>query len=316
MKTANDPEDLQDLAIAGDGKTGGFTYDELYRWSSVFEETNGIDGAQHDDFHAISSAYGSIPLNALPYAWDLNFVNTNSDGSHEYNIVGNTKITNAITKAQLLLCNSLAKGVSNYDNTGNCSLGGYSEPITHFAENKSIFALHLLYTSEDDNEMIREMYSEFGLLPLPKYNANQLNYGTTAHDSYTLITVIDHSESSIPTKGEAISAYLQMSNAESYTNVRGFYINRIVKPKYFGTDDTNGSVSKSIQIFNIIAENIEFDFLSVYAPQLNGVLNNCWKDVITWQNDAGALSAEEAYWADQANFDSCIAEVDRWLGIS
>ena len=141
------------------------------------------------------------------------------------------------------------------------------------------------------------------------------NKTTTAHDSYTLMTVIDHSESTVPTKGEEISAYLQLSNEESITNVRGYYINKIVKPKYFGTDDTNGYVKKSIQIFDIIANNIEFDFLSVYAPQLNGVLNQCWRHVVAGYHNADASTAQEAYECDKAIYDDMLAEVDSWLGL-
>lgn len=321
-KTDDDPEDLQDLALEGydaeakKGIEGGFTYDDLYRWSSVFEETNGENGSQHDDFHAISAAFHSIPLDAFPYAWDLEYLTENADGSHSYNVVGNTKIEEAITKAQNLLDGQKSVGVCNDDDTGNCSLGGYSEPIAHFAANKSIFALHILYCNEVDNTTLREMEAEFGLLPMPKYDAEQLNYGTTAHDAYTLMTVIDHSQSSVPTKGEMVSAYLQYSTEESYTNVRGYYINRIVKPKYFGTDDTNGSVTKSIAIFNIIADNVEFTFISVYAPQLNGVLNQCWRDVVRGVHAGGATTAQGAYESEQAMYDSDIAAVDSWLGLS
>ena len=320
-KGADDPEDLQDLALEGynsvlkQGQAGGFTYDDLYRWSTVVEETNDNSGYQHDDFHAISAGFGSIPLDAFPYAWDLEYLITEADGSHSYNIVGNNKIEEAITKVQSLLDGSISQGVANNDDTGNCSLGGYSEPIAHFAADKSIFALHLLYQNEEDNTTLREMESEFGLLPMPKYDTDQIDYGTTSHDAYTLMTVIDHSKSSTPTKGEMISAYLQYSTEESYTNVRGYYINRIVKPKYFGTDDTNGSVTKSIELFNIIADNVEFTFISVYAPQLNGVLNNCWRDVVTGSHAGGATTAEGAYSSDSSTFDTMLEEVDTWLGL-
>ena len=313
----DDPEDLQDLALEGYdsvnkvGVAGGFTYDDLYRWSTVFEETNGEAGSQHDDFHAISAGYGSIPLDAFPYAWDLDYIVENADGTHSYDIVGNNKIETAITKAQNLLNGQISQGVCNDDNTERCSIGGYSEPITHFANNKSIFTLHILYNNEQDNLMLREMEAEFGLLPMPKYDEDQLDYGTTAHDAYTLMTVIDHSGSSIPTKGEEICAYLQLSTEESYTNVRGYYINRIVKPKYFGVND---SVSKSIEIFNIIADHVEFTFISIYAPQLNSVLNSCWRNVVT--GSSAATTAKDAYESDQANFDTAMAEVDTWLQLA
>ena len=307
-KTADDPEDLQDVAIKG-----YWDYEDLYRWSTVFEDNNGEDGAQHDDFYGISADFGSIPLDAFPYAWDLEYLNTEADGTHSYNIVGNQKIEEAIVKVQNLLDGGISAGVNNADNTGSCSLGGYSEPITHFANDKCIFTIHNLYATEDDNVLLRSMESEFGLLPIPKYDEDQENYGTTSHDSFTLMTVIDHSQSSVPTKGEEVSAYLQYSTEESYTNVRGYYINRIVKPKYFGTDDSNGSVSKSIQIFNMIADNVEFTFVTIYAPQLNGVLNSCWRNVVI--RTSAATTAQGAYEAEQTNFDTALEEVDAWLGL-
>ena len=316
----DDPEDLQDLALEGydeeakKGVAGGFTYDHLYRWSSVFEDINGENGNQHDDFHGISADYGSIPLDAFPYAWDLEYITENADGSHSYNVIGNSKIEEAITKVQNLLNGQISQGVCNDDNTGNCSLGGYSEPIAHFAADKSIFALHILYNNETDNTTIREMESRFGLLPMPKYDEEQEDYGTTAHDAYTLMTVIDHSNSSVPTKGEMVSAYLQYSTEESYTNVRGYYINRIVKTRYFGTDLDDSP--KSIALFNIIADNVEFTFISVYAPQLNGVLNSCWRDVVTGNHEGGATTAQGAYESDSGNYDLQIAEVDSWLGLA
>ena len=308
-RASSDPADLQDVAIAGD-----WDYDMLYRWSSVFDEINNEDGAQHDDFYGISSAFSSIPLDAFPAAWDLEFIKKEADGSHAYDIVGNSKIEEAIIKAQNLLDGTKAVGVNNADNTDECYLGGYLEPITHFANDKSVFAIHLLYATEDDNITLREMSSDWGILPIPKYDADeQENYGTTAHDSYTLMTVLDHSNSSWPTKGEAISAYLQYSYEQSYEHVRGYYINRIIKPKYFGTDDTTPSLEKSTKILNEIMDNVEFSFASVYAPQLDGVLSQCWRNVVLGYEDK--TTAEDAFASQEDMYVSDLEAVDTWLGL-
>ena len=317
LKQEGDPEDLQDLALEGYdltnkvGKAGGFTYDDLYAWATRYKDDNGTDGFQHDDTYGITADLGSIPVDALPYAWDLDYLVENADKTHSYNIVGNAKIEEAITKAQNLLDSKKSSGVGNYDNAGNCDLGGYSEPITHFAKDKTVFTLHILYNNETDNQMMRSMESEYGLLPMPKYDKEQLNYGTTAHDAYTLMTVINHTASE-PTDGKLVSAYLQLSTEESYTNIRGYYINRIVLPKFFGT---SASAPKSVDVFNIIAANIEFTFISIYAPQLNGVLNTCWRDVVTGQHSGGATTAADAYAADQTMFDGSVDAVDKWLGL-
>ena len=299
-KTEDDPEDLQDLALEGYdsinkvGKSGGFTYDELYRWASVFEESNGEDG----DFHAISSEYGATPLDSLPYAWDLDYINENADGSHAYNIVGNAKIEGALNKARKLLDGSVAKGVSN------------ENVMANFAADNSIFALHVLYNNEEDNEALRNMSSEYGLLPMPKYDKNQIDYGTTACEDYTLITVIDHSVSSVPTKGKEISAYLQTLAEESYTNIREYYIEAAIKPMNFSSTNAD-TYEKSVKIFNIIADSIELPFVSVYAPQLNNIMQECWREAVI-----SGITAEEAYQNNQDIYDAKLAELDSWLEFS
>ena len=303
-------DDLQDLAIEGNNAAGGFTYEELYKWASLYEDTdsNGTDDCT--DFHAISSGFESVPLDAFPYAWDLDFITTNSHGKHFYNIEGNTKADEALTKIKNILSETVSEGVCNANETCGCTLGGYSEPITHFANDLSVFTLHFLYCSDEDNMAIRNMSSEIGLLPMPKYDAEQTSYGTTAHDSYTLMTVIDHSESATPTKGEMISAFLQYSTEKSYTTVRGYYINRIVKTKYFGQSD---SVTKSIKIFNIIAANLEFDFFSVYAPQLNDIFHNCWRSVAYGDELATGSTPAEAFANDKTTYAEALNKLDTWL---
>ena len=317
-KSADDPNDLQSLALEGYdaknkiGKAGGFTYDDLYRWATVWEDNNGTSGNQHDDFHAISAPYGSMPIDALPFAWELDYIRYNQDGTHKYNIVGNTKIQEAVVKAQKLFNSALNDGVSNANNGGECSLGDCSEPIAHFAADKSIFAFGLLYGSEADNAAIREMSSEYGLLPMPKYNADQERYVTTADSDYTLITVINHVNSSVPTKVEMVSAYLQYSAEESYTNIRSYYIDSVIAPK----GKESSSTEMSVAIFNIIADNIELPFAYVYAPQLNYVLNNCWRDVVTDSHISGATTAKDAYEAESDKYDAALENIDTWLGLN
>ena len=112
---------------------------------------------------------------------------------------------------------------------------------------------------------------------MPKYDAAQENYGTTSQDYFNVFSVLDHSNSSKPTKGEAISAALQLANEESYTSVRGYYFNRIIKPKFFGTDDSEGTVTKSIALFDIIVANIELDYFSLYSPMLANI-DHLWRN--------------------------------------
>ena len=303
MKQAGDPADIQDVALQGK-----WDYEEMYKWSSRYIDIDRNGANDCSDVHGISAAYLSIPLDAFPYAWDLEYAKE-AGGKHTYNITGNTKITNALTKVTNLLYEGANQGVTNGDYASGCFLdGARSEPIIHFVNDRAVFVMHKLWATPEDSAAMGNMASEFGLLPVPKYDKAQANYGTTAHDSYTLMVVLNHVYGDKPTYGKTISAWLQLNYEISYTDVRGYYINRIVKPSYFGINDSSLTVAKSIKIFNTIADNVEFGFVSVYAPQLGNVLNTCWREAAMY-----GTTAEAQYETNKDLFDMNIASLDEWL---
>ncbi|MBP3370453.1 MAG: hypothetical protein J6L85_06845 [Clostridia bacterium] len=295
-KDSTDPENMQQLAL-----DGNWTYEELYGWATKFQENvNGIEGKQPDDNYGFGTfGLNPCPADALPYAWDLDFVIENDDQTHTFNIENNKKGDEALTKFKNLLA----------ANGSVTSIPGNQANVKHFAAGHYVFFTDRIYWSYDQNMAIREMNDKYGLLPLPKYDTDQENYGTTSQDYYNLLMIIDHEESTEPTKGDAISAFLQLATEESYTGVRGYYFNRIIKPKFFGTDDSEGTVTKSQALFDIIIENIEFDYMTVYSPQLADV-NHLWRNAC-YSNDS--LSAR--YSEQREKYENAIKETDIWLGL-
>ena len=295
-KEATDPDNMQQLAL-----DGGWTYDVLYEWATrLQEDSNGVEGRDEDDTYGFRTfSNNPCPADALPYAWDLEFVVENNDGSHKFNVLGNTKAEEALKNFRKLLNASGTYAEKN----------DTSAAVKNFAAGKYVFFTDRLYFSHDDNMAIREMDDKYGLLPLPKYDVTQANYGTTSQDYFNVFSVIDHSQSIKPIKGEAVSAMLELATEESYTAVRGYYFNRIIKPKFFGTDDSEGTVTKSIALFDIIIANIEFDYQYIYAPQLANVhhlwRNACYEDTTLEKKFTGA----------QASFESAMQATDEWLGL-
>ena len=294
-KEVTDHEDIQDLALEG-----LWTYDELYMWATrLHEDSNGTTGWQADDTYGYAEGPANVntqpvPKDSMAAAFDIDLLLENPDGTHSYNIVGNDKAEKALTMFRNL-----------FDATGTCE----QATVGNFAAGKYVFYASTIYPGKDANMQIREMEDTYGLLPIPKYDIDQEQYGTTATDGYSLMGVLDHNESTIPTKGEAVSAYLQLMTEESYTSVRGYYFNRIIKPKYFGTDDSEGTVTNSIALFDIIVDNIEFDYCTIYSPQLNNV-NHLWRGACY---SSGTL--ESLYQAKKDAYEKAIMETDAWLGL-
>ena len=313
-RSASDPEDIQDEALEGN-----WDYEDLYTWSSVYEDLNGNANKDHEDFYGISAGLSAVSIDALPYAWDIEFIVEARDGSHEHYIRGNDKLSCAFDMAKALFYGvddsngtAYSEGVGNWNNTQGCTLGGYSEPVTHFANDTSVFLVTSLNAESVDAVLLHEMSSEFGLLPMPKFDEEQENYGTTAQDSYTLISVLDHSQSTEKTQGKAISAYLELLAEKSYTDVRAYYANSVVKQKYFGLTDT---YEKSYRLFEIIADNVEFSFASVYAPQLANIITNCWRDVISPSDFTRNRTPEYLFSLDEQTYEITLEDVDKWLGL-
>ena len=280
----NDPQNLMQYAI--DGK---WTYADLYTLASRFY----IEGEDDKEgFYALGiydSEYAA-PYDAIPYAWNLDFVVKNNEGTHSFSFENNNKAEEALIKFRTLLD---AKGTRK-----NASL-------ENFAGGHYMFWASPIYWGSDDNYAIREMEDHYGILPIPKYEASQEKYRTTAKDNYNLITVLDHSKSTLSTKGGAVSAYLQLSAEESYMDVRPYYSMRIIIPAS-GASDVKIILN---DIFNQIVDNIEFDYLSIYSPQLNNIAW-LWGDTV---DAPGTL--ESAYLQNKDAYEQALKDTDAWLGL-
>ena len=125
------------------------------------------------------------------------------------------------------------------------------------------------------------------------------------------MSVLDHSKSTVSTRGTAISAYLQLSSEETASSVIGYYYNRIIKPKYYGTDDYDSPMSSTIAVFDMIVDNIELDYWTIYSPQLNNVAW-LWRDTV---NKEG-VDLEKAFLDDEKNYLQALKDTDAWLGLT
>ena len=102
-KTDSDPENIQIHALEG-----LWTYEDLYVWTMVYEDSNGTQGKHADDTYGLSIDHSeplgeANPHDAIPYAWDLELVLTDHDGLHFFNILGNTKAEEALVKFKNLV---------------------------------------------------------------------------------------------------------------------------------------------------------------------------------------------------------------------
>ena len=289
LRELTDPEHLQDEALSG-----LWTYDELYKWAS----RSYTDDTEEDFTILALDTTKKSTANALSKTFGLEFVAEKEDGTHFFD--ANTKPT--VDELMLKLHSLTSASGTRADAT-----------LEDFASGKVLFYTGVLYESSASNAMLKEMKDFRGILPIPKYNEEDLYLTSADVDSFSVVSIIDHSKSTQRTKGEEVSAFIQFTAEESFTSVRGYYFNRIIKPKYFGTDDAKGTVTKSIAIFSDIFQNnrIKFDFCDVYAAQLETV-NSVWLNLCDPDNEK---SSDELYFSNADLFKQEINELDAWFGL-
>ena len=110
-----------------------------------------------------------------------------------------------------------------------------------------------------ENEVIRGMEQEFGVVPMPKYDVAQEKYRTLLHDQFTVFSILN------TVKGDRldeVGAVLEAMSSISYKTVR---------PAYYETTLTS-KISRDPQsaiMFNIIVDNIYMDAGILYTIPLS-----------------------------------------------
>jgi hypothetical protein len=304
----SDPENMQDLALAGE-----WTYEELYRWTSRFYSTTGdgmpiyaliADNSDSDIWEAIPYAFGAdfilresvaIP-ESRPYLMSPHYY-SNYLGRRSFYINGNDRLESAVEKCKNLMYSQ---------GTDNVADGSY------FAQGGSVFYMGRMFESYEENNAIRSAENHIDLLPMPKYDVRQEDYITTVDGEASVIFVPDHSKAGRRINGVAVSVFLQKINEETFTDCRGYYFNRIIKPRFFGTTDKDPefNVTKTVNIFDMIVHSIKIDNVTLYGNQLNG-FNKLWSEVTAEGVDR---TFEEAFGERESIFDEALDRIDVWLG--
>lgn len=113
-----------------------------------------------------------------------------------------------------------------------------------FQNGNVMFLPGFLYTAES----MREMKSDYGIIPAPKYSTEQEDYVSGAHDIIRLMAVPANCQ-----KVDAVSAVLEEMAFQGYNDVLPAYYNVVLKGKY-ARDDI------SAEMLDIIRDNCAPDF--------------------------------------------------------
>lgn len=137
--------------------------------------------------------------------------------------------------------------------------GEYEIAMQGFASDLYAFGTFRLIAVE--SEFLIGMESPYGILPMPKLDTDQTEYGSFFHDMHSLIGIMGTlPESRLPLVG----AVLEVFSAYSYNETRGVYLDTALKGRYFRDQ-------QSRDVLDIVVNSIIVDTGWTYSGVAGGV---------------------------------------------
>ena len=277
-KEDTDHEGMMYLAL-----DGHWTYDELYRWSArLYEDSNGVVGQQIDDTYALGIiGSGGYPCaDAFRGAWEAQLT-LNVDGEYFKinDLTNNQRVEEAAERVKTLYKNAL----------GTCVNADRNE----FMAGHYMFAIDTLGALKGANasEDVIE------ILPMPKFDYDQEHYKTISANPI-VTAALNHNESTIPTKSEAISAVLELCNEEMYN---GIFLNLDEQLPIEINDE-------EMWVLKNTFSNTQMRLEDIYSPQLNN-LGDIFEVAIGSNQNVSAL-----YLSHEQNFNDAVNKLNEWFG--
>lgn len=270
-------------------QSGEWYYETFYDMiKNIYEDTGDIQGDRDTkDFYGVTGILGSEASDAFLYSLGGSLTKTNADGSHEL-----------VTETELLRLETIYTSMLEFWT----STGAYmpTDSMTNydvFTGGNALFTVDVVYHYSSGLAKLHAMDDEYGIIPMPKFDSDQDEYVTGIQDAYNVIAIL---QSGANQDFEMISAVLEKMSYESYTEVRPYYIENILKVRNM---DLN-----SAQCFNYVLNGIRWDFADVYGTAIGTVRNALWRN--PFQAKVGFSSNWQTY---KGKYEKNLADFDTWL---
>lgn len=239
---------------------GKWTIDKLEEMTAnTYVDLNGNGIRDKEDQYGMVLANGNF-LNQFARGFGISLIEIN-DGQAEI-MLGSEKVNQFFERMMSTLYNNV-NHVGEGDKA-NIVPTAHEDEQYMFTSDKILFLPAMLsYTNT-----FRDMASDYGIIPLPKWDEQQEDYLTSSTDACSMFFVPISCRNI-----EATSATLEAMSALSSTTVKHAYYEVVLKTKY-SRDDV------SHVMLDLCTSGVVFDFAQLYSNAL-GDIGNCIKDYIS-----------------------------------
>lgn len=224
-------------------REGTWTFDMLTEIAkNVSSDLDGDGDLDVDDLHGIGMH--TMPLRALVQAFGIDLTTRDSNGMPQIALYGE-RLISAYEKVMAVCQSDYRFNENNAEK---------------FRNNRTMFYFEVLNSSAGTH--LREMESNYAVLPMPKYDEEQESYRTETVDESSIMLI------PITVKNtELVGAALEALNYES---------NRLIVPAYFNTalQSKYARDEESIEMMEIIRQSMYYDFGYIFAGAIGGCISS------------------------------------------
>ena len=234
--------------------SGKWTLDKMIEWSQGVYADLDSDGKKSD-----ADRYGFLAANtqSQPIVWGCGIVAVDTDKD------GKMTVSDSFVGEKMQNIQEKLFAFLNEDTNG---LAASSTGVgnTAFAENRALFFCNIAtYTMSKFN--IDGL--DFGLLPPPKYNADQEKYYSVEGNAFTLYAI----ENNVSVDTDMCSAYLELLSSIGYRKVSPAMFELSMKMRYSSDQSTS-------MMYDIIKASVLFDNGRIFSGVVNDIFTKTYND--------------------------------------
>ena len=275
---------------------GDWTYEKLYEYANTYyEDRDNNQKKSTEDFFAVGGPMWTNSYDQYLQGFQQSIVIETADGTHvlrenDLDIWENsTKKIYALFQAEGAFLNM--EGIISESE---------DKIVEMFANRQILFAHQVVSHNFKHNLLYRDMKDDFGILPTPKYDTEQKEYGSNVGDCYNIVSIPAYSN----LDGKMLSAVMELLYAESYRNVYPYYFERVMKTRYVKTEDSS-------MVFDLILKQADFDFGQIYAVALDDMIQKLWREPCYYES----ISIPRSLLTYKGGLNQKLEILDKWFGV-
>ncbi|MBO5203416.1 MAG: extracellular solute-binding protein [Clostridia bacterium] len=226
-----------------------WTLENLNEISKVYTCSDVNENNRTDPGDSFVLCGGGAKLRSITTSFDIKITSPDNMGLPEITMY-NQRTVDIVDKFQSMLVSNSRAYFKDHDDDGSEVF-----PMEIFKDNRALMMFTLL---SDVNELTASSV-KFGIVPFPKYNADQENYYTHVYETLTVYTIPVNAGS----QSES-GLILEALGASSYDNVTEEYFEKVLSLQ--NSDDID-----SLEMLAMARENISFNFGFVHSASIGDI---------------------------------------------